>query len=131
MAGQALADRVRAILDGRKGVTERPMFGGICFMLNGNMMLGASSARGLLVRVGKDGHAAALARPHTRPMEMRGRPMAVYLYVDDAGTRREADLRTWVDAAMAFAVTLPPKAGTAPAKKASAARKPKRPSPGR
>lgn len=124
MSDQGLADRVRTILEGRKGITEQPMFGGICFMLNGNMMLGASGARGLLVRVGKNAHDAALKRPHTRPMEMRGRSMVGYLYVDDAATKRAADLKAWVDAAMAFATTLPPKAKAAPARKTAPAKKP-------
>lgn len=106
---KSLADRIRPMLAGEP-VTEQKMFGGICFMLNGNMMLGASAARGLLVRVGKDGYAAALKKPHTRPMEMRGRPMEGYLYVDDAGTKRDSDLKAWIDTAMAFAATLPAKA---------------------
>src|SRR5229473_266130 len=67
-----LADRMRVVLAGTGAVREVRMFGGLCFMLNGNMVAG-TSRRGLLVRVGKDRHAQALARPGARPMEMSGR----------------------------------------------------------
>jgi TfoX N-terminal domain len=82
------------------------MFGGIGFMLNGNLLVGASK-RGLLLRVGKDRQSQALAKPGTRQMEMRGRPMDGYIYVDppigpDA-------VRGWVDMAIAFVRTLPAK----------------------
>ena len=62
------------------------MFGGTCFMLSGNMLVGTSK-RGLLVRVGKDAHAAAVARPHATPMEMGGRAMEGYVFVDEAAQR--------------------------------------------
>ena len=68
-----LADRMRAVLAGTGVVREVRMFGGLCFMLNGNMVAG-TSRRGLLVRVGKDRYAQALARPGAKPMEMSGRP---------------------------------------------------------
>lgn len=112
-----LADRIRAMLAGER-ITEQRMFGGICFMLNGNMMLAASPARGLLVRVGKAGYPAAMKRPGTRPMEMRGRTMEGYLYVDDARIARDRDLRTWVDTALAFTATLPAKGKAKPEAKA-------------
>ena len=82
------------------------MFGGIGFMLSGNLLVGASK-RGLLVRVGKDRQAQALAKPGTRQMEMRGRPMDGYIYLDPP---IELDaVRAWVDMAIAFVRTLPPK----------------------
>ena len=82
------------------------MFGGIGFMLNGNLLVGASK-RGLLLRVGKDRQSQALAKPGTRQMEMRGRPMDGYIYVDPPV---ELDaVRGWVDMAIAFVRTLPPK----------------------
>ena len=82
------------------------MFGGIGFMLNGNLLVGTSK-RGLLLRVGKDRQSQALAKPGTRQMEMRGRPMEGYIYVDppigpDA-------VRGWVEMAITFVQTLPPK----------------------
>jgi TfoX/Sxy family transcriptional regulator of competence genes len=107
-----LADRVRAALAGR-AFSEKPMFGGICFLVNGNMTV-AASKRGLLVRVGKDDSAAALRKPGTRPMIQRGRPLDGYLYVDDDGTRRDADLRAWVGRALAHVATLPAKMAARP-----------------
>jgi hypothetical protein len=73
-----LAERVRAVLAGNGQLREVRMFGGLCFMLNGNM-IGGVSKRGLLVRVGKEGHASALARPDARLMEMAGRLMEGYV----------------------------------------------------
>ncbi|RUW20529.1 hypothetical protein EOA60_25640, partial [Mesorhizobium sp. M1A.F.Ca.IN.020.06.1.1] len=77
VAPDPMVERLRAAL-GRRAFTEQKMFGGTCFMINGNMLVGTSK-RGLLVRVGKDGHAAAAARPHARPMEMGGRSMEGYI----------------------------------------------------
>ncbi|MDG4854856.1 MULTISPECIES: TfoX/Sxy family protein [unclassified Mesorhizobium] len=102
-----MVERLRAAL-GRRAFTEQKMFGGTCFMINGNMLIGTSK-RGLLVRVGKDGHAAAAARPHARPMEMGGRSMEGYVHVAPEGTATEADLAEWIDRALAFVETLPPK----------------------
>jgi hypothetical protein len=118
-----LEDRLRKAMTGRRA-TEQKMFGGTCFHVGGNMAICASK-RGLLVRVGADGMDAALKRAGTRPMEMRGRAMTGYLYVDDTGTRRDSDIKAWVERAVAFAITLPPKAKKPPAKKASAKPAPK------
>jgi TfoX/Sxy family transcriptional regulator of competence genes len=108
MAGdEDLAGRVRAALAGTDAVREVKMFGGLCFTLNGNMVAGASK-RGLLVRVGKDRHDEALARPGARPMEMRGQPVEGYVYVDPPPPDPQA-LRDWLDLAVAFVKTLPPK----------------------
>ena len=107
MTDEALLARLRKML-ATKPVTEQRMFGGTCFMLFGNMLV-AASKRGLLVRVGKDAYGEALARPHARPMEMRGRPMAGYLHVLPEGTKSDADLRGWLDLALAFVETLPAK----------------------
>ena len=102
-----MVERLRSALAGRD-FAEQKMFGGTCFMLNGNMLIGTSK-RGLLVRVGKDAHAAAAARPHASPMEMGGRSMEGYLHVAPEGTASEADLAGWLDLALAFVETLPPK----------------------
>jgi TfoX/Sxy family transcriptional regulator of competence genes len=102
-----LAERVRAALAGTGGVGEVRMFGGLCFTLNGNMVAGASK-RGLLVRVGKERHDEALARPGVRPMEMKGQPVEGYLYVDPPPRDARA-LRDWLDLAVGFVGTLPPK----------------------
>jgi hypothetical protein len=113
-----LAERVRGALGALK-VTEQPMFGGICFMLNGNMLVGASP-RGLLVRVGKEGNDAALARPHARMMEQGGRSMAGYIIVANEGVARDKDLKAWLDMAVDHVRTLPTKAKKAPPKKPAA-----------
>jgi TfoX/Sxy family transcriptional regulator of competence genes len=103
-----LAERIRAVLAGTGSVREVRMFGGLCFMLNGNMVAGASK-RGLLVRVGKDQHTRALARPDAKRMEMSGRPMEGYVFIDPP-PRDEQTLREWLDLAVAFVNTLPAKA---------------------
>jgi TfoX/Sxy family transcriptional regulator of competence genes len=102
-----LAERVRAALAGTGGVGEVKMFGGLCFTLNGNMVAGASK-RGLLVRVGRDRHGEALARPGARPMEMKGQPVEGYVYVDPP-PRDAPALRDWLDLGLVFVNTLPPK----------------------
>ena len=104
---QDLAANVRAALPGSGVVREVKMFGGTGFMLNGNLVA-AASKRGLLVRVGKDGQRDALARPGARPMEMRGRTMEGYVYVDPAVLDDRA-LRAWLRLAFAFVQSLPSK----------------------
>jgi TfoX/Sxy family transcriptional regulator of competence genes len=101
-----LAERMRAALAGTGVVREVRMFGGLCFMLNGNMVAGTSK-RGLLVRVGKDQQSNTLARPGAKPMEMAGRRMEGYVFVDPP--RDERELRDWIELAVAFVNTLPPK----------------------
>jgi TfoX/Sxy family transcriptional regulator of competence genes len=91
-------------------IREVKMFGGIGFMLNGNMVA-AVSKRGLLLRVGKDRQRQALAQPGARPMEMRGRTMEGYVYVDPLMLGNGA-LETWLDEASTFVQTLPPKAAS-------------------
>ncbi len=105
---ETLAATFRAALDGRGNVSERKMFGGLCFMLDGNMICGTYRDGGM-VRVGKANAASALATPHTRPMEMTGRPMPGLVEID-----REAildpDLRgRLLGLALDFVSALPPK----------------------
>ena len=102
-----LAARMRAVLAGAGAVREVRMFGGLCFMLNGNMVAGTSK-RGLLVRVGTDRQPDALTRPDAKPMEMAGRAMAGYIFVDPA-PQDDRVLRDWLDLAVSFVKTLPPK----------------------
>lgn len=116
MSVDHLAERVRAAFAG-KTFSEQSMFGGIAFMLDGNMAVSVSR-RGLLVRVGKDGHAAALKRKGARPMIMGGRTMSGYVFVDETGTKSDLDLKRWLDTALKHSSTLP-------AKKTAAGRKPK------
>jgi TfoX/Sxy family transcriptional regulator of competence genes len=102
-----LAQRMRVALAGTGALREVRMFGGLCFMLNGNMVAGTSK-HGLLVRVGKDRQADALARPGAKPMSMTGRPMEGYVFVDPPPSD-DRSLRDWLDLAVAFVQTLPPK----------------------
>ena len=104
---QDLAAKVRAALASVGAVREVKMFGGIGFMLNGNLLVGASK-RGLLVRVGKDRQGDALARPGARPMVMRGRSMDGYIYVDPPALNQRA-LQKWLQLALGFVQTLPSK----------------------
>ena len=106
VAPDPMVPRLRAAL-GRHAFTERKMFGGTCFMIDGNLLIGPSK-RGLL-----DAHAVAAARPHARPMEMGGRSMEGYLHVAPEGTASEADLAFWLGLALAFVGTLPPKSKAA------------------
>lgn len=94
---------------GRHGPTSRvAMFGGTAVLLDGNMVA-ALSPRGLLLRVGKDQYASALARPGTRPMEMRGKPMEGYVFADPA-TLDADGLALWADMAVGYVASLPGKA---------------------
>jgi TfoX/Sxy family transcriptional regulator of competence genes len=104
---QKLATSVRAALAGSGDIREVRMFGGIGFMLNGNLAA-AASRRGLLVRVGKDRQAEALAHSGARPMVMRDRPMEGYVYVDPPALNKQA-VESWLRLAVAYVQTLPPK----------------------
>ena len=89
-----IADRVLKMMVGREDLTERKMFGGIAFMLNGNMCCGVTNDD-LMVRVGADGLEDALDQPHARPMDFTGRPMKGFVFVD-AGAVGDRVLRQWV-----------------------------------
>jgi TfoX/Sxy family transcriptional regulator of competence genes len=91
---ESLAARVRSILDGRTGVEERKMFGGLAFLLDGRMFCGIVKEE-LMVRVGSERYAEALVLPHARPMDFTGRPMTGMVYVASAGLRGPA-LDRWV-----------------------------------
>jgi hypothetical protein len=104
---EGLADRVRDVLAPQAGLTERKMFGGLAFMLDGHMCCGIVGSD-LMLRLGVDGADAALARPHVRPMDFTGKPMSGMVFVAPEGLRGTA-LRGWVRRASAFARTLPPK----------------------
>jgi TfoX/Sxy family transcriptional regulator of competence genes len=105
---EALAHRIREALGKRKGITERKMFGGLAFLLNGNMCCGVTGDR-LMLRLGERGAAEALAEPHARPMDFTGKPMKSMVYVEPAGLASEEALRKWVGQAVAFASSLPAK----------------------
>ena len=104
---ETLADRIRDAVEHRDGVSERKMFGGLAFMLEGHMFCGVVGDE-LMLRLGREQAEAALSRPHVRPMDFTGRPMAGMVFVAGEGLRGPA-LRRWLDKAAAFVGTLPPK----------------------
>jgi TfoX/Sxy family transcriptional regulator of competence genes len=104
---ERLANRVRALLSDRDDVDERPMFGGLTFMIGGHMCCGVHGDE-LVVRLDRDDEDAALARPHARPMDFTARPMRGFVTVAPDGLKGQA-LRRWVDRAVAHAETQPPK----------------------
>jgi TfoX/Sxy family transcriptional regulator of competence genes len=105
MTDENLLACVRAALAGNRAVKEVKMFGGVGFLLNGNLLVAASN-RGLLVRVGKEAENEALARRGAAPMIMRGRAMAGYIRVDMARLN-ERSVAPWVELAGGFVQTLP------------------------
>jgi TfoX/Sxy family transcriptional regulator of competence genes len=102
-----LADEMRKALAGREGIDEKNMFGGYCWMLHGNMLCGVGVGR-FMFRVGKDLEASALARPGARPMDITGKPMKGFVWVD-ADDALAAGLGSWIDLAAQFVRTLPAK----------------------
>ena len=105
----ALAERIRTALGTRPGVTEKKMFGGLAFLVGGNMSVAASGQGGLLVRVDPEETDSLAAKPHAGPMVMRGREMQGWLRVDDEGVRTKRQLEPWVKRGVAYARSLPPK----------------------
>lgn len=105
---EALAARVRDVVHDEKRVTEKKMFGGIAFMLGGNMCVGVIKDD-LMVRVGPEAYDKELGRKHARPMDFTGRPMKGMIYVAAAGLRTKRDLTTWVERGLKFARSLPVK----------------------
>ena len=104
-----LANRIREELAGEEGVIEKAMFGGLAFLVNGNMAVSASGQGGLLLRINPDDSDDVLARPHTSLMEMRGREMPGWIRVAPEGVETKPELAKWVRQGVAFARTLPPK----------------------
>lgn len=104
-----LANRLRELLADETGITEKKMFGGLAFLLNGNMSVAASSKGGLLVRVDPDDTEASLARPHASLMEMRGRTMDGWITVEPEALKTKRELAAWVKRGVSFAKTLPAK----------------------
>lgn len=102
---EALVARIRDLLGPRRDISERKMFGGVAFLVDGKMFCGITNAD-LMVRVGPEGYRAALARPHARPMDFTGRPLTGYVYVAKQGTATTRALRAWVTAALAFTSTV-------------------------
>jgi len=113
MYDEDLSARLREALEGMTGVSEKRMMGGLCFMLNGNMLGGAhrekSGEQLFMFRVGKDSEAAALSLPGARPMRVGDRsPMRGFVFVD-ASQCDDSQLKAWVSMALAYVSTLPSK----------------------
>lgn len=104
----ALGARVREALAATPGLSEKKMFGGLCFLINGHMCAGIVGST-LMVRIGPDGYAEALAQPHVRPMDFTGRPMTGMVFVDPPALATQAGLAAWVTRGASFAASLPPK----------------------
>ena len=104
-----LANRIRELLADESGVTEKKMFGGLAFLIGGNMSVSASGQGGLLVRVEPGETDALVAKPHAERFEMRGRSMDGWLRVDSEGVRTKRKLEPWVRRGVAYARSLPPK----------------------
>src|SRR5436305_7936747 len=104
-----LAERIRALVAREQGLTERKMFGGLAFLINGNMSVSASGQGGLLLRVDPEQTDALLEDPHAQPFVMRGRAMDGWLRIDPPGLERDADLERWVGRGVDYARSLPPK----------------------
>jgi len=106
---EELANRVRELIAAEEGLTEVRMFGGLSFLLNGHMSVAVSSRGGILVRVGPDHDAEALARPHASSPAMAGRQMKGWVRVAPEGLRTKRQLAPWVARGVDFAGGLPPK----------------------
>jgi TfoX/Sxy family transcriptional regulator of competence genes len=106
---EELANRLREVLQGEAGLTEKRMFGGLAFLIGGNMAVGASSKGGLLLRVDPAQTDDLVAHPHARRFEMRGREMDGWLRVDAQALDSEAGFRRWVSYGVTYARSLPPK----------------------
>ena len=106
---EELAARIRELIAGRSSLSEQKMFGGLAFLIRGNMAIAASGEGGLLVRVDPAESDELVARTGARPMEMRGRKMHGWLRVDAEAVRTKSELAKWVELGTAYASSLPPK----------------------
>jgi TfoX/Sxy family transcriptional regulator of competence genes len=106
---EELAARIRELVGEEPGLTEKKMFGGLAFLVGGNMSVAASGQGGLMVRVDPAETDALVAKPHAGPFEMRGRPMQGWLRVESEGVRTKRQLEPWVKRGVAYARSLPAK----------------------
>jgi TfoX/Sxy family transcriptional regulator of competence genes len=104
-----LANRIRELISSEEGLTEKKMFGGLAFLINGNMSVSASGRGGLMLRVAPEETDALVAKPHASRMVMRGREMDGWLRVDDEGIKTKRQLERWVERGVSYARSLPPK----------------------
>lgn len=104
-----LAHRIRECLQAESDVVEKAIFGGLAFLINGNMAVSASGRGGLMLRVDPAESSALVAKPHAERMVMRGREMEGWLRIDPDGLRTKRDLQRWVKVGVAYAHSLPSK----------------------
>ncbi len=105
---EGLAQRIREVMDSHPQVNEKKMFGGLAFMVNGHMCVGVNGEE-LMTRVGADRYAEALTRPHAREMDFTGKALKGFVYVSAEGTESDTGLQSWVELALEFIESLPPK----------------------
>jgi TfoX/Sxy family transcriptional regulator of competence genes len=105
---EGLAQRVTELLEKKHGFNEKKMFGGVCYLLNGNMACGVLN-EDLIVRIGPENYEDALKLPHTRKFDLTGKPMKGWVMVSHDGHESDEDLSEWVHRGANFALSLPPK----------------------
>ena len=105
---EELAQRIRDEIGDHPALVEKQMFGGIAFIVQGNMSVGVAGDE-LMIRVGKENDQNALSKPHVRPFDLSGRPMAGWVLVGADGTAADKDLSGWIDAGVSYAESLPAK----------------------
>lgn len=105
---ERLAQRIRELIIDAEGVEEKKMFGGVGFILQGNMACGVNR-EDLIIRVGPDHYQEALSEPNVKVFDLTGRAMTGWVAVQAPGYQLDSDLRKWVDRGLTFARTLPPK----------------------
>jgi TfoX/Sxy family transcriptional regulator of competence genes len=104
-----LANRIRELVSDERAVTEKKMFGGLAFLIGGNMAVAASGQGGILLRVDPDESDALAGKPHAEVAVMRGRPMAGWLRIAPEGLKTKRQLERWVQRGVGYAKSLPPK----------------------
>ena len=105
---EGTAQRLRDLLVDLDDVVEKKMFGGLAFMVRGNMCIGVNKET-LMVRVGKEKHDEAVSQPHARPMDFTGKPMQGFIFVDPEGHETDEDLEGWLNRGLDYVLTLPAK----------------------
>ena len=105
---EGVADRIRTVLTGHAAISEMRSFGGLSFLLNGNMGCGVLTDE-LVVRVGPDAYEDCVTQPHARPMDFTGRPMKGWVYIGPDGFGEDDELEGWVARGVEFASSLPVK----------------------
>ena len=107
-ASKLLVERIRYVLSRRRGITEKKMFGGVCFLLNGNMLVAVWNDS-LIARLGVEQAEIALTEPDVREMDLTGRPMKGWIIVEPDGIDSDQQLTRWIDLSLTFVRTLPAK----------------------